>query len=262
MKLAKKNAGKTEPHEYGPWLRASPYNPGKIPFVVVPGMGDGLGGVPSHAQRTKKAETAEMAGKSTKENAARFDSGKEKDADLRTGTNMESHNSREQITLTDRECSNQFTEVFTSNPNLTSFHTDIADFETQIQDIDSEISKFDNCETHVEKISVSASQAPPTREKYLAPSMQTQVALQQPHQVKENSPPANQGSKTLRTWKRLARDNPMETDSPLRPTAKKRSREEEVEYLPELPTKKSQVSKGESQKNSMAKAAQQSRQAQ
>ena len=120
-------------------------------------MGDGLGGVPSHAQRTKKAETAEMASKSTKENAARFDSGMEKDADLRTGTNMESRNSREQITLTARECSNQFTEVFTSNPNLTSFHTDIADFETQIQDIDSEISKCDNCETHVEKISVSAS---------------------------------------------------------------------------------------------------------
>ena len=114
----------------------------------------------------------------------------------------------------------------------------------------------------MEKISVGASQAPPTREKYLAPSMQTQVVLQQPHQVEENSPPANQVSKTLRTWKRLARDNPMETDSPLSPTAKKRSREEEVEYLPELPTKKSHVSKGESQKNSMAEATQQSRQAQ
>ena len=59
-----------------------------------------------------------------------------------------------------------------------------------------------------------------------------------------------------------ASNNPMETDSTLTPMAKKRSREEEVEYLPEIPTKKSQVSKGESQKNSMAEAAQQSRQAQ
>ena len=92
--------------------------------------------------------------------------------------------------------------------------------------------------------------------------MQTQVSLEQHHQVKENSPTSNQGSKTLRTWKRLARENPMETDSPLSPTAKKRSREKEVEYLPELPTKKSQVSKGESQKNPMAEAAQQSRQTQ
>ena len=109
---------------------------------------------------------------------------------------------------------------------------------------------------------VGASQVPPFNEKNLAPSMQTLVTQEQNHHVIENSPPSNQGSKTLRTWKRMARDNPMETDPPLSPTAKKRSRVEEVEYLPELPTKKTQVSKGESQKNPMAEATQQSRQAQ
>ena len=109
---------------------------------------------------------------------------------------------------------------------------------------------------------VGASQVPPFNEKNLAPSMQTIVTQEQHHHMTENSPPSNQGSKTLRTWKRMARDNPMETDPPLSPTAKKRSRVEEVEYLPELPTKKTQVSKGESQKNPMAEAAQQSRQAQ
>ena len=91
--------------------------------------------------------------------------------------------------------------------------------------------------------------------------MQTLVTQEKTHHVTENSPPSNQGSKTLRMWKRLARDNPTETNPPLSPTAKKRSREEDIEYLPELPTKKSQVSTGESQKNPMAEAAQQSRQA-
>ena len=43
--LTRKDLEITEPHEYGPWLRVVPYNPGKTLFIVVPGMGDGLGGV-------------------------------------------------------------------------------------------------------------------------------------------------------------------------------------------------------------------------
>ena len=54
----------------------------------------------------------------------------------------------------------------------------------------------------------------------------------------------------------------METKTPQGPTATKRHREEELEFLPELPTKKLQVSKGEQQQNSMVEAAQQPRQAQ
>ena len=98
----------------------------------------------------------------------------------------------------------------------------------------------------MENTSVGASQVPPISEKQLAPSMQTLVTQEQTHHMIENSPPSNQGSKTLRMWKRLARDNPTETNPPLSPTAKKRSREEDVEYLLELPTKgrKSEKSNG------------------
>ena len=98
----------------------------------------------------------------------------------------------------------------------------------------------------MENTSVGASQVPPISEKQLAPSMQTLVTQEKTHHVIENSPPSNQGSKTLRMWKRLARDNPTETNPPLSPTAKKRSREEDVEYLSELPTKgrKSEKSNG------------------
>ena len=54
----------------------------------------------------------------------------------------------------------------------------------------------------------------------------------------------------------------METDTSQGPTDTKRSREEVMEYLPELPTKKLQVSKEDSQQNLMVEAAQQARQAQ
>ena len=54
----------------------------------------------------------------------------------------------------------------------------------------------------------------------------------------------------------------METDTSQGPTDTKRSREEVMEYLPELPTKKLQVSKEDSQQNLMVEAAQQALQAQ
>ena len=54
----------------------------------------------------------------------------------------------------------------------------------------------------------------------------------------------------------------METDTSQGPIDTKRSREEVMEYLPELPTKKLLVSKEDSQQNLMVEAAQQARQAQ
>nr|POE81363.1 hypothetical protein CFP56_15889 [Quercus suber] len=65
-------------------------------------------------------------------------------------------------------------------------------------------------------------------------------------------PPAN---KTARTWKRLARDNNMEAAIKQGPSVTKRNREEEMEILPELPSKKLQVSMEDCQQNSMVKAA-------
>ena len=69
----------------------------------------------------------------------------------------------------------------------------------------------------------------------------------------ETSPlPAN---RTLRTWKKLGRDNTMETEATQGPTATKRNREEDLEFLPELPTKKLQVSMEDCQQNTMVEAA-------
>ena len=62
-------------------------------------------------------------------------------------------------------------------------------------------------------------------------------------------------NRTLRTWKRLSRETNIETDTTQGPIDTKRSREEVMEYLPELPTKKLLVSKEDSQQNLMVEAA-------
>nr|POE68212.1 hypothetical protein CFP56_29020 [Quercus suber]POE68872.1 hypothetical protein CFP56_64972 [Quercus suber] len=211
----------------------------KTPFVVVPGMGDGLGGAPNSTQFPNIRKSIEMVIKSTGEKHGRSESREKDDADLRNGENWESRASGEQISLNGRDYRNPISEVSISNSNLNAFHIDNVAFEAQIQELDSEISKFDKCERHVENSSVDAPIVPPINEKQLTPSMQALATQDQIHHVTDNFPPSNQGSKTLRTWKRLARDNPMETDPLQSSTTKKRNREEEAEYLLELPIKKS-----------------------
>nr|POE75372.1 hypothetical protein CFP56_61764 [Quercus suber] len=43
--LTGKGSNSHAKQEYGAWLRATPYNPGKSPYTTVPSLGDGLGGV-------------------------------------------------------------------------------------------------------------------------------------------------------------------------------------------------------------------------
>ena len=235
--MAKRDSEKTEPHEYEPWMRVLLYNPGKIPFVVVPGIGDGLGGVPKPTQHSNHGKSPETVINSAGEKQVRFGSGKKDGAELDNGEKWETRDSREQTSLNDRESRNPISEVSISNSNLTACLTNNAAFEAQIHELDLEIKKFDKQETHVENNSVVVPLATPTNEKPLTSSMQNHEAQDQAHHVMDSSLPSVQGSKSLRTWKRLARDNPMETDPPQSPTAKKRNREEEVEYLPELPIK-------------------------
>ena len=68
--------------------------------------------------------------------------------------------------------------------------------------------------------------------------------------------------KSLRTWKRVTRDSTMETETSQGLMNTKRYRDEDLEVLPELPTKKLQVSMEDCQQNKMVEAAQQPCQAQ
>ena len=97
--LTRKDSEKIEPHEYGPWLRAAPYNPGKTPFIVVLGMGDNLGGVSRPSQRSKTEKSSATAARSTRESFARSTSGEKEGADLMNVTDMETQDLGEHITL-------------------------------------------------------------------------------------------------------------------------------------------------------------------
>ena len=86
-----------------------------------------------------------------------------------------------------------------------------------------------------------------------------QITQEHATHVADISPlPAN---RTLCIWKRLARDNNMEVETNQGPMVTKRNREEEMEFLPELPSKKLQVSTEDCQQNTMVEAAQQPHQA-
>ena len=72
--LARKDSTNIEPYEYGPWLRAVPYNPGRTPFIVVAGMGDGLGGSIKHSQPATTEKPSTTATRTPGENHERSES--------------------------------------------------------------------------------------------------------------------------------------------------------------------------------------------
>ena len=115
------------------------FNPGKIPFIVVSGMGDGLGGV----SKPSKTPT-EMAVRSTVTNGGEKDGTNQMQA-----SNMETVETEEQITPESQNNSIVFNEVISSNHNLSTCHIDTADFDVQIQEINIALGKYDNCESYV-----------------------------------------------------------------------------------------------------------------
>ncbi|XP_030936712.1 uncharacterized protein LOC115961968 [Quercus lobata] len=66
--LARKDSANIEPYEYGPWLRAAPYNPGRTPFIVVASLGDGLGGATKHSQPATTEKPSATTAKTRGEN--------------------------------------------------------------------------------------------------------------------------------------------------------------------------------------------------
>ena len=96
--LVRKDSANIEPHEYGPWLRAAPYNPGRTPFILVAGMADGLGGSIKHSQPATIEKPSTTATRTPGENHERSESGEEARADLERVTIMDIQDSGEQIT--------------------------------------------------------------------------------------------------------------------------------------------------------------------
>ena len=144
-------------------------------------------------------------------------------------------------------------------PKLFPYHTNVQDFGTQIQEIDTELGKFDH--QHSELITKTANipHISAFPEKELEISLNAREATPQdliPHVTDFNDPPSS-GCMTLRKWKKLAPDIPMQNDPLSLNTVAKRGRDEEEETQPELPTKKHQVSRVDVHNLSLVEAVQQ-----
>ena len=249
--LARKETGHAEPTEYGPWLRAMPFNPGKTAFTVVSGLGDGLGGT----SKIPEAAT-ERENRPAETDPARRDSGELNGVDQPQVHVMENSETEAQPSPESQENRSPLNEVITSKSDLFSYHIDPIDFDAQIQEIDvalnSNIGKKKDVDCslidspHVLAKSGGTATSPMTDH--------SQASQEQTHHVA--------AIKSLRTWKRVARESTMETEISQGPMNTKRYRDEDLEVLPELPTKKLQVSMEDCQQNKMVEAAQQPRQAQ
>nr|POE86088.1 hypothetical protein CFP56_02455 [Quercus suber] len=261
-----------------------PFNPGKILFTVVAGMGDGLGGTSNQS----KAQT-ETAHRTTERKTARSDAGEAEKADRMNVSDMETAETEAQIMPESHNKGTKINEVIFQNSTLPTCHFNSADFDAQDQEVDVALdSRASNVSSKItttlhdsEKIVDPILNATPhdslnnvePKSNVASYDSATNTALLTPFHIVPNqiiqehatqvtdiiSPPVN---KTARTWKRLARDNNMEAETKQGPSVTKRNREEEMEILPELPSKKLQVSKEDCQQNSMVEVAQQPRQAQ
>ena len=192
---------------------------------------------------------------------AKNDLGEKDGANQVQASNMETVETEAQITPESQNNSTIFNEVISSNPNLSTCHINPVDFDVQIQEIDVALGKYDSCENYVGPNLIDTSLTLANNAATIIPSQPAHILISQ-----EQVPPVaetsfNPAKRTLRTWKKLARESTMETETSQGPTTTKRSREEDLELLPELPTKKLQVSMEVGQQNTMAEAAQQPRQA-
>nr|POE83156.1 hypothetical protein CFP56_66954 [Quercus suber] len=186
-----------------------PFNPGKTSFTVVSGMGDGLGGALKPSKMTAEA-VVNTTGTSTVESNLSEEDG----ADRFQERNMETVKTGAQF-----------------SPKSQKNRSTI----TEIQEIDVALGTVDSCEKHVASNITDTSQVIANNDATVTPSM---PAHSQKSQEQALDATAN---RTLRTWKRIARDSTMDTEITQGPTATKRHRDEDLEILPELPIKKIQV---------------------
>ena len=169
---------------------------------------------------------------------------------------MENSETGAQLSPESQENRSPINEVITSKSSLFTYHTDPIDFDAQLQEIDVALGTINDKENHVASSLIDNPHVLAKTEATATPPMtaHAQTSQELTHHVA--------AIKSLRTWKRVARESTMETEISQGPMNTKRYRDEDLEVLPELPTKKLQVSMEDCQQNKMVEAAQQPRQAQ
>ena len=258
--LARKGPNSHEQQEYGAWLWATPYKPGKSSYTTVSSMGDGLGGFTSqhYANKTSRAEEPPPATPHG-EPASVQSSNVQVNADLHQVSQMDTADFTEDLVQILHPNLSPFNRVINSIPNFSPSHIRSQDFENQIEEIDLVLMKFDS---HAPPI-ISEPTITPTHAKPVGDNSgdfidtQGDVANSNPtHVTIQNNTHDNHA---LHTWKRLAKNNITPETPNNHYVIQKRNREfEECDQF-ELPKKKFLVSKDDTE-NSLVEAAMQPRQ--
>ena len=142
--LAGKGSNHQVQQEYGAWLRATPFNPGRTSYTTVSGMGDGLGGVTEKTAGQKNGvamETPLVA--SQGEPSPAGVSNCHSNVDSPRASHMETADIVEDSVRNSSSSLSPIIQIFNS-PNPAPAHNRQYDFEKQIEEIDSALNMFDS----------------------------------------------------------------------------------------------------------------------
>ena len=179
--------------------------------------------------------------------------------DLHQVSHMDIADFTEDLMQISRPNLSPITRVINSIPNSSPSHIHSQDFENQIEEIDLALKKFDS---HTSPL-INKPTVTPTHANLVGDKSGDIIDIQgdaaninSPHVINHNT---SHDTHTLRTWKRLARNN-IPPETPINHSVThKRNRESDECAHPELPTKKFLVSKDDTE-NLLVKAAEQPRQ--
>ena len=137
----------------------------------------------------------------------RPDSGELNGADQPQVPDMEKFKTGAQLSPKSQENRSLINEVTTSKSILSTYHTDPIDFDAQLQEIDIALGAINGKENHVASSLIDNPLVLAKIDATVTPLMtaHTQTSQELTHHVAAN--------RNLRTWKRVARDRSMETET-------------------------------------------------
>nr|POE89701.1 putative ribonuclease h protein [Quercus suber] len=207
---------------------------------MVPGMGDGFRGLDQNDQVSHSTPKPHRADTLISDDEVQATPEGGRGVDFPHVSNMETTKVREEFLQPIDISKAPNHEVNDYVPKLFPYHTNLQDFEHQIQEIDTELGKFNHQLSELNHRTVNIPHISAFSEKEVEISLNARKATVQdlnPHMNDSNGPPSPK-CMTLRKWKKLARDIPMQNGPLSLNIGAKRDREEDEETQPELPTKK------------------------
>ena len=245
--LANKETLSPDQQEYGAWLRASPYNAGKISFTTVSGMGDGFGRSRSGSSALRKSQVqADTSQQKVSDELSDQSQGGDmpvtKPAFPKSACSVSTTNLPQSI----NQDVTKLNKVTDANGNSPAVHDQLRSIESQLKVAGTEIKEADTHNNSSSNIDSKTNMLPSITELNGDISGDNYEGLQASHSTCLPPP---------RTWKKISRDISPSESLMLNITPGKRNREESEEPQSEQSNKKLQLVKDHGYENSMVEAA-------